>query len=170
MARRRIYDDELHAHFVTFSCYRRRRLLDHPSTKQIVMTVLTDELKKHDGVCCGFVIMPDHVHAIVWFPEPDRLSQFMKQWKQRSSLRLKRFVRGQLPHYAKHCDRKDPFWQPGFYPFSLYSEKKAEEKLAYMHLNPVKAGLVETACDWRWSSVRYYEHRESVGVPMEWIF
>ena len=30
MAKRRIHDDELHAQFVTFSCYRRRRSLDHP--------------------------------------------------------------------------------------------------------------------------------------------
>ena len=30
MAKRRIYDDELHVQFVTFSCYRRRRSLDHP--------------------------------------------------------------------------------------------------------------------------------------------
>ena len=29
MSRRRIYDDELHAQFVTFSCYQRRRLLGH---------------------------------------------------------------------------------------------------------------------------------------------
>ena len=36
MAKRRIYDDELHAQFVTFSCYRRRRLLDHPSARQVV--------------------------------------------------------------------------------------------------------------------------------------
>ena len=67
MARRRIYDDELHAQFVTFSCYRRRRLLDHPRTRQVVMGVLAAKMKNHCGTCCGFVIMPDHVHAMVWF-------------------------------------------------------------------------------------------------------
>ncbi|MEE8452162.1 MAG: hypothetical protein V3R99_09615 [Thermoguttaceae bacterium] len=51
MVKRRIYDDELHAQFVTFSCYRRRRLLDHPRARQVVMDVLTDELRKRKGIC-----------------------------------------------------------------------------------------------------------------------
>ena len=170
MVKRQIYDDELHAHFVTFSCYRRRRLLDHPITKQIVMGILTEELKKHEGVCCGFVIMPDHVHAIVWFPEVEHLSQFMRVWKSRSSRKLKTFVRGQLSKYTKVIDSAQPFWLPKYYPFNLYTEKKALEKLDYMHLNPVRAGLVKQACDWQWSSARYYEQDESVGVPLEWVF
>ena len=65
MAKRRIYDDELHAQFVTFSCYRRRRSLAHPRARQIVMGVLAAELKKHDGTCCGFVVMPDHVTEVL---------------------------------------------------------------------------------------------------------
>ena len=129
MARRRIYDDELHAQFVTFSCYRRRRLLDHPRARQIVMAVLAAELNHHGGTCCGFVVMPDHVHATVWFPEMKGLSPFMQVWKGRSSRQLKRFVRGQLPEYAKWVDLRQPFWQPKYYPFGLYSERKAKEKL-----------------------------------------
>ena len=131
MSRRRVCDDELHAQFVTFSCYRRRRLLDHARARQVVISLLATELATHEGICCGFVVMPDHVHAI---------------------------------------DRKDPFWQPRYYPFNLYSQKKATEKLDYMHLNPVRAGLVEKAVDWAWSSARYFDSGKSVGVPLEWIF
>ncbi len=170
MSRRCIYDDELHAQFVTFSCYRRRRLLDHARTRQVVISLLATELATHEGTCCGFVVMPDHVHAIVWFREPGRLSHFMKQWKQKSSVQLKKLVRGQLAGYFKTIDRKDPFWQPRYYPFSLYSEKKATEKLDYMHLNPVRAGLVGKAVDWAWSSARHFDSGKSVGVPLEWIF
>jgi len=43
------------------------------------------------------------------------------------------------------------------------------EKLNYLHLNPVRAGLVEKAVDWRWSSARWYEQRRSVEVPIQWI-
>jgi len=38
-----------------------------------------------------------------------------------------------------------------------------------MHTNPVKAGLVERADDWRWSSARWYTRRQTVGVPISWI-
>ncbi len=94
----------------------------------------------------------------------------MQIWKSRSSRELKRFVRGQMPKYAESIDPRDPFWQPKYYPFNLYSQKKAKEKLDYMHLNPVRAGLVEQACDWQWSSARYYEQEQSVGVPLGWVF
>ena len=45
MSERRVYDDERHAQFVTFSCYRRRRLLAHPRARQVVMGMLAEELE-----------------------------------------------------------------------------------------------------------------------------
>ena len=68
--RRKIFDRENHAYFVTFSCYRRRRILDDDQTKQIVIHFLREQLRNQDGKCVGFVIMPDHVHAVVHFGPP----------------------------------------------------------------------------------------------------
>jgi len=167
---RRIYDTERHAHFITFSCYHRRRLLDHPLMRDVLASILNDRLRACAGICSGFVIMPDHVHSILWLPEPDDLSRFMKAWKQTSSLKLNRMLRGLLPNYAATFPSTDAFWQSKYYPFNLYSESKAHEKLEYMHLNPVRAGLVQRAVDWRWSSARHFELNEPVGVPIQWIF
>ncbi|HWE36421.1 MAG TPA: transposase [Isosphaeraceae bacterium] len=169
MSARRLYDREGHAHFVTFSCYRRRRLLDHDRAKRIVLGVLGSQLAMQTGRCVGFVVMPDHVHAIVHLPAPDQLSHFMKQWKQRSSVQIKRFLRAELTAYAAALDPTVPTWQPRYYDFNLYSPWKVEEKLLYMHLNPVRAGLVARAVDWPWSSARYYESGRTVGVPVGWL-
>src|SRR3954464_824099 len=100
MVTKRVYDREGHAHFVTFSCFRRRRLLDHDRAKRIVLGVLNSQLASHRGRCVGFVVMPDHVHAFVRFPEPDQLSHFMTPWKQLSSVRIKEFLRKELPGYS----------------------------------------------------------------------
>ena len=62
-----------------------------------------------------------------------------------------------------------PVWQAKYYVFNVYSRRKLEEKLAYMHQNPVRAGLVEHACQWRWSSALYYEEGRSVGVKVGWF-
>jgi len=134
------------------------------------MALLADGLNSHGGTCCGFVVMPDHVHAILWFTETARLGRFMQTWKSRASRQLKRFLRGQMREYAKSTERKQPFWQPKYYAINLYTQKKAKEKLDYIHLNPVRGGLVRQACDWRWSSARYYEQGRSVGVPLGWVF
>ena len=66
--RRQIIDDLLYAHFITFSVHRRRRLLDHDHPKRILLGVLNEELEQRKARLVGFVVMPDHVHAIVWFP------------------------------------------------------------------------------------------------------
>lgn len=169
MVTKRTHDREGHAHFVTFSCYRRRRLLDHDEAKKLVLGVLDSQLTRQQGRCVGFVVMPDHVHAVVWFPEPDQISHFMKQWKQRSSVQIKRLVASLLVRYSETFDLREPIWQAGYYDFNLFTDAKTEEKLAYMHQNPVKAGLVEKACDWPWSSARYYESGQPVGVPVAWL-
>ena len=38
-----------------------------------------------------------------------------------------------------------------------------------MHLNPVRAGLVDKAVNWQWSSARWYELGRIVGVPIQWV-
>ncbi len=155
--RRIVYDRENHAHFVTFSCFRRRRLLDHDRAKQIVIETMDDQLAKQNGRFFGFVVMPDHVHAVVWFPESGQLSHFMKQWKQRSSFNIKQFLREGIPNYSARFDLTEPVWQPRYYSFNIYSERKLMEKLNYMHHNPVKAGLANAVCDWEFSSARFFE-------------
>ncbi len=170
MAVRRIYDQEQQAHFVTFSCYRRRRMLESPEMRDKLIEILSKKLSRYQGICSGFVVMPDHVHAIVWFRKPGELSLFMKSWKQTSSLILKKMLRGIFPKYAEKIPYEEAFWQPKYYAFNLYTEKKASEKLDYMHRNPVTARLVERAIDWKWSSARHLLIHEPSIVPLEWIF
>jgi putative transposase len=168
-ARRRIVDDQLYVHFITFSVYRRRRLLDHDQAKRILLGYFNEVLEQYQSKCVGFVVMPDHVHALVWFPKPGQLSAFRHSWKRRSSIGLRGWYRQIAPEYSKQFGEGDRFWQPKYYAFEIDEQRKLEEKLNYMHLNPVRAGLVEEATDWKWSSARWYERQCSVGVPIEWI-
>lgn len=43
------------------------------------------------------------------------------------------------------------------------------EKLEYIHMNPVRAGLAEKTVDWPWSSSRQHLPGRSVGVPVKYI-
>ncbi len=112
--------------------------------------------------------MPNHVHALVWFTDPGQISEFMKQWKRVSSFHIGQLLKSTLTSYASRLE-KSPVWQAKYYVFNVYSRGKLEEKLTYMHQNPVRAGLVARACDWRWSSARFYEQGRSVGVPVGWL-
>ena len=167
MRKQRVFDSEQHAHFLTFSCYKRRRILDSDQAKKVVLGVLCSQLAKQHGRCVGFVIMPDHVHAIVWFAIDDQISHFVKQWKQRSSIHIKRMFRTTIRSYSQSIDLTDPVWQARFYDFNIYTEKKLLEKLRYMHRNPIEKGLVARATDWVWISAMFHEQGRSVGVPLD---
>jgi len=169
MASRQVIDDQLYAHFVTFSCDRRRRLLDLDQPKRILLGVLDQEIKRINARCVGFVVMPDHVHAIVWFPQPGCLSMFMHEWKRYSSRQIRAWYSSQKLNYFDAAEPGKRFWLPKYYSFELENARKIEEKLDYMHLNPVRAGFVRRAVDWPWSSARWYTERRSVGVELQWI-
>ena len=166
---RRIIDDLLYAHFITFTVHRHRRLLDHDRPKQILLGVLNSELERHDARCVGFVLMPEHVHAIVWFPEAGRLTRFMHGWKRKSSFRIRTWYREAAASYFVGFGEGDRFWQPKYHSFEICEQTKLTEKLRYMHENPVRRGLVSRATDWRWSSARWHESRRPVGVPIQWV-
>jgi len=69
MPKRRIHGEGTYVHYVTFSCYKRRKLLLPDVCKRIVIGTLGSQFRRQNGMCLGFVIMLDHVHAMVWFPE-----------------------------------------------------------------------------------------------------
>ena len=46
--------------------------------------------------------------------------------------------------------------QPRFFDPALRTVKEYNETVEYIHLNPVRRGLVRQATDWKWSSVHEY--------------
>jgi putative transposase len=166
---RRIADDQRYVHFVTFSVYRRRNLLSLDQPKKIILGTLNTELARFQAKCVGFVIMHNHVHAMIWLPIVGQLSEFLHEWKRSSSRVIREWYQQQQSEYFQSVEFGDAFWQPKYYSLPLHTATKIEEKLNYMHLNPVRAGFVNKAVDWKWSSARWYELRRSVGVPIFWM-
>jgi len=68
---------------------------------------------------------------------------------------------------AKYIGDLPGFWQARFYDFNVYSPEKKNEKLDYMHANPVNRGLVRHAQDWPWSSWAFYFSSESGLIAMD---
>ena len=165
---RRQFQDQRYFYFITFSVTRRRRLLDLDQPKRFVLGVLNHLLIAMDARCAGFVLMPDHVHALVWLPQPEDLPRFLHGWKRMSSFRIRQWYAEKAANYFSGFGSGERFWQPKSYVFHVYSERKLREQLDYLHLNPVRAGLVQHAEEWKWSSARWYLCHQTVGVPIEW--
>jgi len=132
------------------------------------LETLQEHLISHQGKCSGFVIMPNHVHAILFGDADYNLSRFIQFWKKTSSYRIGLFYREYMEKYREFCPQECPIWQPRYYDFNIESDKKHNEKLDYMHANPVVAGLCEAESSWLWSSARFYERHEGVGVTLSY--
>jgi putative transposase len=107
--------------------------------------VVRERREKHKFLLTAWVFLPDHWHAILFPRFPLTISRVMESIKVGSTHRI-------------NAARREwgLLWQPRFFDRALRSVKEYDEKVEYIHLNPVRAGLVKRAEDWPWSSRRDY--------------
>jgi putative transposase len=86
--------------------------------------------------------MPDHWHAIFYPGFPLTIARVMECIKVGSTRRINA-ARGE----------SGLLWQRRYFDRALRTVKEYGETVTYIHQNPVRAGLVERAEDWPWSSV-----------------
>lgn len=130
-----------------------------------------------------FVIMPNHVHVLLW-PLEERVSQATKPAPERRQtvlsaspqagkpapqvgkdtesaasnyVPLRRITQSIKGYTAREANRilnrtGQPFWQDESYDHWARDEAELERIAAYIESDPVRAGFVERAEEWRWSS------------------
>jgi putative transposase len=182
-SRLRRHDEFGHIHFLTISCHRRLQFFRYDGVKLAFVEALRGVRAKHAIRWLGYVIMPEHVHALV-LPQArgsDRITPIsvvlhdLKQqaahagkealravWRRQSSLGT-----AALDNWATGAGPK-PFWKPRGYDFNVTHEDKVIEKLDYMHRNPITRGLVQRPEQWRWSSYRFHELGDDSLIEMDW--
>jgi len=147
-------------HFITTSCYQRRRLLSRPQNRDLFLQVLESVRRRYHFVVVGYVVMPEHVHLLIGEPQrgnPSVVMQALKQgFARRLLARLRRTADPGQSSLWNTAVEEGRIWQHRFYDFVVFTAKKRVEKLRYMHNNPVKRGLVLAPEQWAWSSYRAY--------------
>ena len=148
-------------HFITFSCYRRLPLLGTVFARNVFVNELRRVRQEYGFLLVGYVVMPEHVHLLMSEPKKGTPSTVLQLLKQRVS-RILRKQRDPAPKVQlslkspKFVDELPQFWHPRFYDFNVYTHDKKNEKLDYMHANPVTRNLVNHPKDWAWSSFRFH--------------
>ncbi len=161
-----------HLHFITFSCYRRLPLLRSVRARNVFVKILGEVRDRYGLALVGYVIMPEHIHLLIGEPPKGTPSTVLQVLKQRVSRRLRRKRRapkGQFKlRFVEGGEHSLPqFWQPRFYDFNVWSQKKKVEKLHYMHMHPMKRKLVAHPKDWPWSSFSFYAARDSALLRID---
>ena len=132
-----------------------------------------DEARRSGGFALfAYVIMPQHLHALAdgTLKASDtlrylngilshRVIDFLKEGGFTTSLeKLRGAVKGRRHEYSlvDHHSSGLPVFSEGFFM----------QKVNYIHLNPVRAGLVERAEDYRWSSARQWWGQAAEDEPL----
>jgi REP element-mobilizing transposase RayT len=83
----------------------------------------------------AFMLMPDHIHALLSFHRDKAMSRVIGDWK----------------HFHRH--QHGIVWQEGYFDHRLRDDERGEQlsaKIEYIRQNPVVAGLCARVKDWPW--------------------
>lgn len=162
-------------HYLTFVTFKRVPIFKSQFICQLFIDALSETLEKHSVKLIAYVIMPDHIHLIVNPVGCDielvgkelkgisakKILDWLKQNDHLISLR--KLVR---PKTGKR-NHSHSVWQKKVKSVDLWSQKFIQQKIRYVHNNPVRAGLCNHPADWKWSSYRAYFPHKPGDVPIE---
>jgi putative transposase len=128
------------AHHVTQRGNARQIILSSDADRVAYLDLLRHASELHGLSLLGYCLMSNHVHLIVVPRAAEALAQALKQTHGR---------------YAAYWNARNSssghVWQGRFYSCPL-DETHLWRALRYVELNPVRAGMAQTAAEWRWSS------------------
>jgi len=128
-------------YFVTFSTWQRRRLFVVEPYVRLFLKTLYGYRRQGRFDLHAFVDMPEHVHLLL---------------APASGITLERaiqYIKGGYSHaLGVEFDRKGEVWQRGFTDHRIRDSADFDNHRTYIHENPVRRGLVESAADYRYCS------------------
>ncbi|QCK13977.1 REP-associated tyrosine transposase [Mangrovivirga cuniculi] len=153
-----VIKDQGAVHFVTFTVHQWINVF----TKSEYVKILIDSLKhcqKAKGLeIYSWVIMSNHCHFILKAQNED-LSDIIRDFKKFTAKRIYSAIKGNMNEKrrdwllsALNYKGNIWFWQRGYHGEEITTDNFYDVKANYIHMNPVKAGIVEKEEDYLLSS------------------
>ncbi|VAW32300.1 hypothetical protein MNBD_CHLOROFLEXI01-1051 [hydrothermal vent metagenome] len=175
MSKKRI-EVEGYIYYITTVIYNRLPILTTPNFVIPIMDSLNFYKFKHRVKLLGYVIMPDHVHLIIWPFGRSSISDFMRDFKKFTALRIIRQAEvenrqdlltafKQAGQVTGRSDNK--VWQDDFWDKIVFTEKFLRQKLNYIHRNPIRAGISDDIEAYPYSSYRNYVFDDNTLIQID---
>jgi len=156
-------------YFYTATILDWKHLLKQDKFKVMILDCIIHLIEKGKVKVYGFVIMPNHIH-LIWenismngkeTPHASLMKYTAHQFLENDTELLEQF---KVDRYS----RKHQFWQRNALPILCYDRKILEQKLNYIHLNPLQEHwkLVSDPNDYLYSSCSFYEKEE---LRYDWL-
>ncbi|HET8783826.1 MAG TPA: transposase [Pyrinomonadaceae bacterium] len=172
MAHRFLISQDSPALFITIVTQHRHQVFQTNKMCELLCRAI-DEARKSGGfLLFAYVIMLDHLHLIT--SRPSTTSNVLRFLKGITARRIIDYLKAggydsslaKLRHQERERRFKYSLWQTEKNVLPIFSEGMFLEKVNYIHLNPVRAGLVEDASAYRWSSARIWRGQSMENEPL----
>ena len=168
MAHRFVVSQDSPALYITIVAKDRLPVFRSDEMKEILCRALNEARKSAGFLLFAYAVMIDHLHLLT--SRPSTTSDVLRVLKGLTARRVIDYLKAnnyhtslaKLAHQERERNYKHSLWQTEKNVLPVFSEGMFMEKLNYIHLNPVRAGLVERTLDYRWSSARIWQ-----GCPLE---
>lgn len=157
--------DEGYPYFITSSIVGKLPLFADQKITSIIKDGLAFLIKERGVKIYAYVIMPDHIHLIA---EGKELAKHVSSFKSYAARKIVDFLKQderiieldilRNEKLVHKTDREYQVWHEGFHPKQINSDEMMEQKINYIHYNPVKAGLVGLELNWKNSSAKFYSN------------
>jgi putative transposase len=119
---------------------------------------------RHPFAIDAIVVLPDHLHAVWTLPEGD--ADFATRWRLIKSTFSRSIPGGERISASRAAKGERGIWQRRYWEHTIRDEVDFERHLDYIHINPVKHGLVTRVRDWPHSS---FHRMVKLGIyPEDW--
>lgn len=159
------FRDQEKLYFVSFAVVYWLDVFIRDEYKEIVLESLRDCQKRKGLEIYSWCIMTSHMHMIIG-TQGEKMENIMRDFKTYTSRVLKESIKSNgkesrkewLIWKMKHAGNKNSnnkdfqFWDQDNHPIELFDNEIMQQKLEYIHNNPVAAGFVSKGEDWLWSS------------------
>ena len=141
---------------------RRRRLLtEHVDA---LRTAFRETHQRHPFTTDAIVVLPDHLHAVWTLPDSDR--DFATRWRLIKSTFSRHFSVDEPISASRAAKNERGIRQRRYWEHTIRNEEDLARHIDYVHINPVKHGLVKQVRDWPHSS--FHRMVKSGIYPEDW--
>jgi putative transposase len=127
-------------------------------------TALRQTRRHHPFTIDAMVVLPDHLHAVWTLPEND--PDFATRWRLIKSAFSRSLTTGERISRSRTAKGERGIWQRRYWEHTIRDENDFARHMDYIHINPVKHGLVPRVRDWPHSS---FHRMVKLGVyPEDW--
>lgn len=152
-------NEQNHAHFVTSTIVEWLPVFTLSACCDLLIRSF-EHCREHKGLQIhAWVILDSHFHAIFSGPELADTLRDLRRFTSRALLEQIRsegreWLLNQLAYYcaAHKTASSHQVWQEGLHPEAIVTDAMMQQKLDYLHSNPVQRGMVAAPEDWRYSS------------------